>query len=107
MTDVNSQFQQHEILVTGANGFLGKVLLGILIDRYPDFKHLHVLLRSQGELSAAQRFEKNVLASPAFGSLANRIPRSKISVWPGDVGVPLCGLDAATQDKLRGRVSLI
>jgi long-chain acyl-CoA synthetase len=107
LTDVNSQFQQHEILVTGANGFLGKVILGILIDRYPDFKHLHILLRPQGEKSAHERFQAQVLASPAFGPLANRIPRAKISVWPGDVGVPLCGMDAAALDKLKGRVSLI
>ncbi len=107
LTDVSSQFERHEILVTGANGFLGKVILGILIDRYPDFKHLHVLLRPQSEKSAHERFEAQLLASPAFGPLANRIPRAKISVWPGDVGVPMCGLDAATLDKLKGRVSLI
>lgn len=107
MTDVNSQFKQHEILVTGANGFLGKVVLGILIDRYPDFKHLHVLMRPQGEKSAHERYQAQVLASPAFGPLANRIPRDKISVWPGDVGIPLCGLDSAALDKLKGRVSLI
>jgi long-chain acyl-CoA synthetase len=107
LTDVGNQFKQHEILVTGANGFLGKVILGMLIDCYPDFKHLHVLLRPQGELSAVQRFEKYVLASPAFGPFANRIPRARISVWSGDVGVPMCGLDAAALEQLKARVSLI
>ena len=66
LTDVGYQFQQHEILLTGANGFLGKVVLGMLLDRYPDFKHLHVLLRPQGDLTASDRFQAQVLASPAL-----------------------------------------
>ena len=79
----------------------------MLIDRFPDFKHLHVLLRPRGESSAHERFDSKVLASPAFGPLANRIPRAKISVWAGDVGIPMCGLDAAALGKLKGRISLI
>lgn len=115
MTDVGYQFQQHEILLTGANGFLGKVVLGMLLDRYPDFKHLHVLLRPQGDLTASDRFQAQVLASPALASVVDRFNsrygegalRARISVWSGDVGAPLCGLDAATLDRLKGRVSLI
>ena len=107
MTDAGQQFRNHEILLTGANGFLGKVVLGMLAERYPDFKHLHILLRSQGELSAQERFEQQTLASPAFSTLTKAIPRAKISIWAGDVGVPMCGLDAAALEKLTGRVSLI
>jgi long-chain acyl-CoA synthetase len=115
LTDVGQKFQQHEILLTGANGFLGKVILGMLLDRYPDFKHLHVLLRPQGDLSASQRFQTQTLNSPALGSVvekfnANRGKDSlsaKITVWPGDVGVPLCGLDPGSLDRLRGRVGVI
>jgi long-chain acyl-CoA synthetase len=115
LTDVGYQFRQHEILLTGANGFLGKVVLGMLLDRYPDFKHLHVLLRPQGELSASERFRTQTLASPALASIVERFAsrlgeaslRAKVTVWPGDVGAPLCGLDSATLDRLRGRAGVI
>jgi long-chain acyl-CoA synthetase len=107
LTDAGLQFRNHEILLTGANGFLGKVILGMLADRYPDFQHLHILLRPQGELSALERFEKQTLASPAFSTLAKGVPRNKISVWAGDVGAPTCGLEAAALEELAGRVSLI
>ncbi len=115
MTDVSQLFRQHEILLTGANGFLGKVILGMLIDRYPDFKHLHVLLRPQGDLSAAERFHSQTLSSPALAAIVekaaaergNDFLKNKITVWPGDVGRPNCGLDAATLEGLKGRVGLI
>lgn len=115
MTDVGQTFQQSEILLTGANGFLGKVLLGMLLDRYPDFRHLHILLRPQGDLTAAERFDTQTLASPALAAVVQKVAeergrdflRSKITVWPGDVGRPDCGLDAAALERLKGRVGLI
>jgi long-chain acyl-CoA synthetase len=115
LTDVGHQFQQHEILLTGANGFLGKVILGMLLDRYPGFKHLHILLRPQGDLAASDRFQTQTLNSPALASVVERFVAkegkesldSKFTVWPGDVGLPLCGLDGASLDRLKGRISLI
>ena len=55
LTDVGQAFHEHEVLLTGANGFLGKVILGLILDRFPDFKHLHILLRRRGEVGAAVR----------------------------------------------------
>jgi long-chain acyl-CoA synthetase len=115
LTDVGHQFQQHEILLTGANGFLGKIILGMLLDRYPGFKHLHILLRPQGDLAASDRFQTQTLNSPALASVVERFVAkegkesldSKFTVWPGDVGLPLCGLDGASLDRLKGRISLI
>lgn len=115
MTDVSRKFQEHEILLTGGNGFLGKVILGLLLDRYPDFKHLHLLLRPSSDLSASERFEAQTLRSPALAGLSERIAekrgkdflRQKITVWPGDVGRPHCGLDAAALESWQGRVGLI
>ena len=70
MIDVAQTFRQTEIFLTGANGFVGKIILGLLLDRYPDFKHLHVLIRPRPNLNAQERFEKEVLGSPALRSIA-------------------------------------
>ena len=89
LTDIAQTFEEHEIILTGANGFLGKVVLGLILDRFPDFKHLHVLLRPARNLSAHERFRSETLASPALAAIAEKrgkdFLRSKITVWPGDI----------------------
>jgi long-chain acyl-CoA synthetase len=111
LTDVSETFHQNEILLTGSNGFLGKVILGLLLDRYPRLKHLHLLLRPGLEASASKRFEKDVLESPALAAVADRLgPRaieSRITVWQGDISRENCGLGAGDVEKLGGRVRLI
>ncbi|MBI3665938.1 MAG: SDR family oxidoreductase [Acidobacteria bacterium] len=52
MTDVGQTFETHGILLTGGNGFLGKVVLGVLLDRFPRLKHIYLLLRPKWNLSA-------------------------------------------------------
>jgi long-chain acyl-CoA synthetase len=115
LTDVGQAFRENEILLTGANGFLGKVILGLLFDRYPDFKHLHVLLRPQGDSSASERFNSQTLGSPALATVVAKVAaewgenflKNKITVWPGDVGRPNCGIETASLEPLKGRVGLI
>jgi len=111
LTDVSQTFQQNEIFLIGGNGFLGKVVLGMLLDRYPQVKHIHMLVRPGRNASAEERFFGEVLASPPLAPLVKKLGadflRGKITVWAGDVGVPNCGLDAASLEKLAGRVGAI
>lgn len=99
------------MLLTGANGFLGKVILGLLLDRFPDLKHLHILLRPRGELSPAQRFAEEVLASPALAGIARDKGEewlaAHISILAGDIGAPHCGLTQSDLRRLAGRVGLV
>ena len=87
------------------------MVLGLLLDRYPDFKHLHLLLRPHANRSATERFTEETLRSPALIPLAEKhgqvFLRKKITVWSGDVGLPHCGLKGAERKQLAGRVSLI
>ncbi|MGH9402617.1 MAG: SDR family oxidoreductase [Terriglobia bacterium] len=111
MTEAGRSFSQTEILLTGANGFLGKVILGLFLDRYPEFKRLHILLRPRGELSAAARFQSEVLASPPLTAIAGRAGRrlleETINVISGDISAPECGLSANDLERLSGGVGLI
>ena len=111
LTDIAQTFEEHEIILTGANGFLGKVVLGLILDRFPDFKHLHVLLRPARNASAHERFRSETLASPALAAIAEKrgkdFLRSKITVWPGDISRPYCGIEPADLEKLAGRAGLI
>lgn len=110
MIDVGQTFRTHEILLTGANGFLGKIILGLLLDRFPDFRHLYVLLRPKANLSPAERFSEETLASPALAGVADEHGvslREKVTILGGDVGEPNCGIAALDVRQLAGRVSVI
>lgn len=111
MIDVGSTFEKNEILLTGGNGFVGKVLLALLLDRYPQCKHLHVLIRPRENLSAEERFTREVLASPPLAKIVERLGpefiQRKITVWSGDVSRPNCGIDAGEHPDWAGNVGLI
>ncbi|HYM11890.1 MAG TPA: SDR family oxidoreductase [Bryobacterales bacterium] len=111
MTDVGQTLQAHEILLTGGNGFLGKVVLGLLLERFPDLKRLHLLMRSKRNLTARDRFYQETLASPALAPLVEKRGRAffeeKISVVAGDVAEPNCGLAASDLDSLAGKAGVI
>lgn len=115
MIDVAQTFRENEILITGTSGFLGKIILGLLIERYPDFKHLHVLMRPARGQEPAARFEREVLDSPALRSVVEQFHRwheganlaRRITVWPGDVGDPAAGLSDSEVESLTGRLGLI
>jgi len=104
-------FRCNEILLIGANGFLGKVILALLVARFPDFRRLHVLIRPKRRLAPRERFEKEVLASPPLRAVAEEGVLAelagRISVLAGDIGQPGCGLDEETVQELSGRVGLV
>ena len=83
MIDVSRSFAQTEILLTGVNGFVGKVLLALLLDRYPATKRVHVLVRGRSGKSAAERFAEEVVASPVFRG-ADRALLERVVVHEGD-----------------------
>ncbi len=111
LIDVGETFHQHELLLTGGNGFLGKVVLGLILDRIPQFKHLHVLLRPRRNFSAWERFYSETLASPALAPIVEKRGKDflqrKITIWSGDVGEPHFGIHAVDLEQLAGRVSII
>ena len=108
LIDVAATLGQHEILLTGGNGFLGKILLALLLDRYPGLKHLHLLLRPRGDRTAEERFAQEVLASPPLEAIVEKrgqaFLREKVTVWPGDAAQPDCGV---TSDGWAGDIGLI
>lgn len=104
-------FRENEILLTGANGFLGKVVLAMLLDRFPQVGRVHVLVRARPGVSSRERFTKEVLDSPPFGPLLERHGRDSIArrvhVLDGDAAKPLASLDPETIRELAGQVSLV
>lgn len=60
-----------DVLLTGATGFLGKVVLHDLMCNRASLgiEKVRVLLRTSGSTTAEKRFEADIAASPCFGDL--------------------------------------
>ncbi|MBH00276.1 MAG: hypothetical protein CMN58_08060 [Solibacterales bacterium] len=111
LINIANTFREHEILLTGANGFLGKVIFGLLVDRYPDFKHLHVLIRPREDSSPQERFEREMLVAEPLAELVKRFGVSRLvdktTVWGGDAADPHCGFEESDLVSLQGRIGLV
>lgn len=109
--DLSASFGNHEILLTGANGFLGKIILAMLLDRFPEAKRVHALIRPRPGQTAAQRFEREVLGSPSFAPLARKLGKDalarRVRILSGDASQPGAGIGARPARELKGRVKLV
>ena len=78
MINARETLRRHGVLLIGSNGFLGKVLLGLLLDRFPDFRHLHILVRPKRKLGPEERFASDVLESPCLAPVVERVGKDRI-----------------------------
>jgi nucleoside-diphosphate-sugar epimerase len=92
-----------EVLLTGATGFLGKLVLLDLLTRREalGIERIHLLIRP-GRSSADERFRGEIAPSPVFADLPEDWIRH-VRVVPGDLVAP-GGLVAAT-DELSSRLT--
>lgn len=100
--DVAATFRGKRILLIGTTGFVGKVALSMLLDRYPEVGKIYCLVRPGAGNTADERFYKKVAGSEAFRPLRAKYGdgltaflESKIEAIPGDIGRPLCNFTDA------------
>jgi thioester reductase-like protein len=66
---VRQYFTAKRILVTGATGFLGKVLLEKILYSLPEVGLVYVLIRGKQGSNLLERFKKEIVSSPCFDRL--------------------------------------
>lgn len=95
-----------EFLLTGATGFLGKVVLHELLRRREALgvERVHVLIRTNGSGTAESRFDTDIAASPCFADLAPNW-RDSIEVVSCDLSLPGAGLESGKREFLAKRVT--
>jgi fatty acyl-CoA reductase len=90
------------VLLTGATGFIGKVVLATLLrdQELLDLQRVTLLIRPRPGRSARQRFEREIAASPCLSSARANF-RERVDVVAGDVTQPELGLSEADAHRLR------
>jgi long-chain acyl-CoA synthetase len=114
--DITEAFAGKQILFTGATGFVGKVALSMLLDRYGEaLERVVVVARRGSSPSAERRFFDRIASSEPFKPLrdargekgALEFLRGKCEVLDGDVTDPLIGLGAARLEQLKGKIDVV
>ena len=94
--------RSRRIFITGGTGFLGKVLLSILLRDHLEIERIYLLIRGDRR-SSHLRFRREILESAALaplrehlGARFDRYVEEKIAIIPGDITEPgLLGEDAS------------
>lgn len=91
-------FTGRRIFLLGGTGFLGKVCLGMLLDRFPEIGRVYLMVRAHTAEESKSRFWDALLPSPAFDPLRERYGRTltdylkeKLVIVGGDITYPHLG----------------
>ena len=104
-----------QLVVVGGTGFLGKVWLSMLLDRFPGVGHLYLLVRPKKDQTSEERFWAQIAPSAVFDPLRAKYPgvafeqflRDKITAVAGDVAHENLGIEASLVASLAGKVAAV
>lgn len=105
---VGDFYANRSVLVTGASGFLGKVLIEKLLHDCPKIKNIYVLLRTKGNALAQTRLTQ-LLESRAFDRIRRIQPKlfEKVKVTKGDTTFDNLAISANDLEIIKRDVSII
>ncbi len=97
---VTDELRGKTILLTGTTGFLGKVVLSMLLRFHPDVEQIYLLVRGGKPGRSQRRFDETIAPSgalkplqDAYGAGYQAFLADKITVVDGDLTKPFLGLD--------------
>ncbi|XP_044952964.1 probable fatty acyl-CoA reductase 5 isoform X1 [Hordeum vulgare subsp. vulgare] len=101
-------FRNKSVLITGATGFLGKILVEKILRVQPDVKMIYLLVRAPDAVAARQRVETEVVRRELFcllrqrhGSGFDTFVTERVVVLAGDVTCESFGIEAKKLRELR------
>src|SRR5947209_9739043 len=85
-------YNGRNVFIIGATGFVGKVALSMLLDRFPGVGRVYVTVRARSKEESETRFWNNVITAPPFdpvreryGAAFEEFIRDKVRVVNGDI----------------------
>lgn len=96
MSEVEHMFRGRSILITGASGFIGRVLVEKILRSYPNVKNIYLLLRTKKNFPPKERLNKDILNAKIFDKIKQQDNCKelfdKIIVVSGDIQQPNLGI---------------
>ena len=112
--DVSRIVEGCRLVVLGGTGFLGKIFWSMLLDRYPGVGKVFLVVRPRPGGTPDARFWSEIATSESLEPLRARhgdrleaFLRDKVQPIDGDMGRPLCGVDAALVRELAGTIDAV
>ncbi|KAL4711226.1 hypothetical protein ACJJTC_019067 [Scirpophaga incertulas] len=105
---VSEYYAGKTIFLTGATGFMGKVLVEKILRSCPDVKRLYMLMRSKKGQSSKERLN-TFTNCPVFDALKKNSPDQikKLHVIPGDILVHELGITIEDKETLQREVQVV
>ena len=113
--DVAAIFRGKRLFVVGGTGFLGKVWLSLILDRYPELGRMYLVVRSRKGRDSEARFWSEIAGSRTFDPLRAKYPgaafedflRERVTPVDLDVSKHRCGLTDAQLAEYRGTIAAV
>ena len=103
---VSHFYRKKSVFITGATGFMGKVLVHKLLQSCPLLDKIYVLIRSKRGVEPQDRLQA-LFRSPIFESIKDTAILNKVVVLTGDITLPRLGLSDHDIDIIVNEVSVI
>ena len=104
---VSQFYHKRSIFITGATGFMGKVLVHKLLTSCPSLDKLYVLIRTKRGVSPQERLHLHLFNAPIFEKMKGSPLLGKVVAIAGDISMPKLGLSDQDLDILTENVSVI
>ncbi|KAL3687060.1 hypothetical protein R1sor_013369 [Riccia sorocarpa] len=112
--EIRKFLKDKSILITGATGFLGKVLVEKILRAQPEIKQLYLLVQPRGGVCPEQRVQSEILEAELFKVLRSqlghefeRFTTKKITVVGGNVRSPDLGISSGQVGAITRALDLI
>ncbi|XP_048004155.1 fatty acyl-CoA reductase wat-like [Leguminivora glycinivorella] len=108
LTEIQRFYHGKNIMITGATGFLGKVLMEKLLRSCPGVENIYLLVRQKRGKDIYTRIEE-IFDDPVFDRLKEDVPkfRHKVVVIPGDCEAVGLGLSLSDRQILTEKVNVV
>ncbi|KAF5285228.1 hypothetical protein FQR65_LT13343 [Abscondita terminalis] len=109
MESIKKFYENRSVFVTGATGFIGKVLIEKLLRSFPGLDKVYILVREKRGKTAEERIE-SITGVPLFEKLRDQYPdaiKDKLKIVAGDVTELKLGLSESDENMLIENVSVV
>src|SRR6267378_4150706 len=107
-------YNGRNLFVIGSTGFLGKVTLSMLLQRFPNVGRVYLSVRARSQEESETRFWNSVITAPPFDPVRERYGdafegfiRDKVTVLGGDIGETNLGYTEEAAQQLADKVEIV